>query len=220
MPANINSVTVAFGHGIKREEYGPTKKAEVSITAAVAEDEDGAVILHQLGRLALDKVADLLAAPKPEQYGKPAFQQAAEQVDAAETYGRSPAMGALSEERAEQERKRVEIAAADPPPARRTRGPNKPKEQPAAEAPAEQPAGEAVTTETDEWAAGAEDITVTDAELLSATSKRAGELGARDPIVKLIATFATRTEGAPFKVQEIPQAQRKDYLAKLAALTA
>ncbi len=198
MTANITSVTVTFGHGIKREEYGPTKKAEVSITASVSETEDGAVILTQIGSLALAKVADLLNAPKPDTVSSTSIQEA--------NAG----------------------AQADPPPARRGRGPNKPKDAPASGEPAA--AGSDAPLELtdvvdekpaeDEWAAGAADIEVTDAELLSATSARAQAIGARDPIVKLIATFATRTEGAPFKVQEIPQNQRKDYLTKLAALTA
>lgn len=186
---NITSVTVTFGHGIKREEYGPVKRAEVSITAAVDEHEQGEAVLASISQLALAKVAQMLDAPKPD-----------------------TALAAASEE-----------APADPPPARRTRGPNKPKGEVASTSetstPVETSTGVSASTE-DKWSAGAEDQPITDAELLSATSKRAGELGARDPIVKLIATFATRTEGAPFKVQEIPQAQRKDYLAKLAALTA
>src|SRR5260370_224318 len=96
MTANITSVTVTFENGIKREEYGPTKKASVSITAGVDENEDGAVILQQIGTLALAKVADLLSAPKPD-----------------------TAVAAVLEAGAG--------ATADPP-ARRTRGPNKPKE--------------------------------------------------------------------------------------------
>lgn len=200
---NITTVTVTFGHGIKREEYGPTKKAEVSITASVAENEDGSVVLHQIGHMALTKVADLLNAPKP-----------ADASTATEIVA-----GQLA----------ASVAAGEKPPARRGRPPK--AEEPAASQPAtgaEPAAGalapttstaEDATAPTDDWAAPAEQE-ITDQELLSSTSKRAGELGARDPIVKLIATFATRTEGAPFKVQEIPQAQRRDYLTKLAALKA
>ena len=196
MTANITSVTVFFENGLKREEYGPTKKSSVSLTAAVAENEDGAIILNVLGAMALAKVADLLSAPQPDTVASASIEQA-------NTGGE--------------------------PPARRGRGPNKPKDEqagaPAAggqTAPAVEPeaASEPLSSETDDWSAGAEDTQITDQEILSATSKRAGEIGARDPIVKLIASFATRTEGAPFKVQEIPQNQRKDYLSKLAALTA
>lgn len=193
---NITSVTVIFGNGIKREEYGPVKKAEVSITVAVAEGENGEAVLDQSGRLAIAKVAEMLDAPKPT----PAVNEGA--------------------------------PVAGEPPARRTRGRPKKEE---AETPVEQePATSAETPEAvpteestpaaaateDEWASGPADIEITDQEILSATSKRAQELGAREPIIKLIATFSTRgSEGPPFKVQEIPQAQRKDYLAKLAALT-
>ena len=203
--ANITSVTVAFGNGVKREDFGPVKKAEVSITMAVADDDDGEAVVGYASNLAMVKVAEMLSAPKPEVAAAPAAEQAAE---------------------------------GNGPPPRRTRGPNKPKEEtpvgaktePTAataeqeksseESPATAVASTPTTEEQeDEWAAAPEDTPVSDQEILSATSKKAGELGARDPIVRLIATFATRTEGAPFKVQEIPQSQRRDYLAKLAALT-
>lgn len=197
MPANINSVTVTFSHGIKREEYGPTKKAEVTITASVDETEDGAVILHQVSHLAMAKVADMLMAPRPDTSVSTAL-PAAES-----TTGEPPAR---------RTRRTAAQVAADEAAKGTPQEEALPPQEPASQEP---PA-----VVEDEWSSDPADIEVTDAELLAATSKRAGELGARDPIVKLIATFATRTEGAPFKVQEIPQAQRKDYLAKLAALTA
>ena len=201
---NITSITVSFGHGVKREDFGPTKKAEVSITVSVDETDDGAAVLDQISGLAMAKVADMLSAPRPDTANANVSQVAAQQVVANDSQDQ---------------------AQPGEPPARRTRGPNKPKDEPVQQAseepkPEATPTAEAQPAEEDEWAAGAEDIVITDQELLSATSKRAGELGAREPIVKLIATFATRTEGAPFKVQEIPANQRKDYLTKLAALTA
>lgn len=192
--SNITSVTVCFGNGLKREEYGPVKKAEVSITASVADDEDGEAVLTDVGRLAMLKVAEMLSAPKPEVADKPA---------------EAPAAG---ESQAPVRRRRTakkDEATEDTPESKPEDTPSESTTTPQSEPEAE-----------DEWAAGPEDTPVSDQEILSATSKRAGELGARDPIVKLIASFATRTEGAPFKVQEIPQAQRRDYLAKLAALTA
>ena len=63
---NITTMTVVFGHGIKREEYGPTKKAEVSITVSVDETDDGAAVLDQISSLAMAKVADMLSAPRPD----------------------------------------------------------------------------------------------------------------------------------------------------------
>lgn len=194
MPANnITVVTVTFGNGVKREEYGPLKKAEVTIVANVGEGEDGSAALDEISNMALAKVAALLSAPKPETV--------------------------ITEIKSE-----PEVAASGEAPARRTRGPNKvkPAETPTTDEQPQEPtpSEEAQQPAEDEWAAGAEDIVVTDAELLAATSKRAGELGAREPILKLIATFASRTDGAPFKVQEIPANQRKDYLDKLTKLAA
>lgn len=203
MPAtNITVVTVTFGNAVKREEYGPMKKAEVTIVANVGEGEDGAAALDEISNMALAKVAALLSAPRPEI------------TITLEAGGINRVTEA------------EEAAVSGEAPARRTRGPNKAKADATsvetAPANTEESPEAAKPTEPveDEWAAGAEDIVVTDQELLAATSKRAGELGAREPIVSLIATFATRTEGAPFKVQEIPQNQRKDYLQKLEKLAA
>lgn len=213
MQADITSVTVCFGNGIKREEYGPVKKAEVTITASVVQGEEGAVTLATISHLALAKVADLLSAPKPDTVSNGIVKTGEDhQMVGQANTGMGELVGPSSGEA----------------PARRTRGPNKAKEETPAGTPDPAPQTESKPEATptaqdeskDEWAASADDIVVSDAELLSATSKRAGELGARDPIVKLIATFATRTEGAPFKVQEIPSSQRKDYLAKLATLAA
>lgn len=191
---DITSVTVTFGHGIKREEYGPVKRAEVSITASVADGEMGEAVLASVSAMALAKVAEMLDAPKPVANGSQEEQPS----------GEAPARRSRAKKNAEPAA--VEEPAGTEQPSES--GELKPEEQP-------QPA-----SVEDEWAAGAADIPITDAEILAATSKRAGELGAREPIVKLIATFATRTEGAPFKVTEIPANQRKDYLDKLAALAA
>lgn len=202
--ANITSVTVLFGNGIKKEDFGPVKKAEVSLTAAVGDDEDGAVILHSLRHLATCQVAEMLSAPRPDTV-------ASASIEAANA-GEPPARRTR--------RTAAQIAADEA--AKASEGEAKTPSGDAEPAQTQQSAGTEDTASAgdDEWASGPADIEVTDAELLAATSKRAGELGARDPIVKLIATFATRTEGAPFKVQEIPQEQRKDYIAKLSALTA
>lgn len=213
---NITSATVSFENGIKREEYGPVKKAGASITASVAENEDGEAVLARIGELALAQVAALLDAPRPT-------------VAVTEQHSRI-----IPDEIQDVMDQRKATAEAGEAPPRRGRGRPRKEEAAPAEAAAETTdtaaeASQPATTEpelqadtaTDAWDIYPnKDIEITDAEILAATSKRAGELGAREPIVKLIATFATRTEGAPFKVQEIPQAQRKDYLNKLSALTA
>jgi hypothetical protein len=215
MSADINSVTVCFGNGVKREEYGPVKKAEVTLTASVPEGEDGAVVLAHVSYLAMARVAEMLSAPRPDTSEKPiALGMTADQLNAACK---------------DMEDKRL----GEQPPARKPRGPNKPKEPEATEPVETRP--ELILTEDtavpevqpevqpaieDEWTVGADDIVVSDQELLSALSKRAGDLGGREQCIKLVVSFATRTEGPPFKAQEIPQVQRKDFLTKLAALTA
>ena len=193
---NITTVSVEFGNGIKREEYGPTKTAKVSITAAVDDKEDGELVLAEISDMAIRKVAQMLDAPKPVAAVANDSQEAAPAGNAPPARrGRKPKPEPTSEEATPSPAASEEAAPADAAPA-----------EPAAE--------------EDELAAGETAIEITDQELLGATSKRAGELGARDPILKLIGTFATRTDGPPFKVQEIPQAQRRDYLEKLKALTA
>ena len=66
MPADVNHISVTFGNGIKREEYGPVKKAEVTIGATIADGEDYGVVLDLLTSQAIAKVAFMLDAPKPE----------------------------------------------------------------------------------------------------------------------------------------------------------
>lgn len=200
---DITSVTVTFGHGIKREEYGPVKRAEVSLTASVAEGELGEHVLAMISTMAIAKVAEMLDAPKPDLTAN-SSQEGGKQP------GEAPARRSRKKADQPQEATASEVASSA-------------EDQPSART--EESEGDAKPTEPapaveDEWSVGAEAIEITDAQLLAATSKRAGELGSRDPILKLITTFATRTDGPPFKVQEIPQAQRQDYLNKLAALTA
>lgn len=191
MPADINSVTVLFGHGIKREEYGPTKKAEVSITAAVADGEDGGLVLDAITALAMNKVAYMLDAPKPAvPVGEP--QTAAEPP---KTRGRKP---------------KDEVSA----PVSSALSTVESSEATAEPAPAE------TSADGDDWAVDNAETAVTDEQILAATSKRAAELGNRDVIKALINQFNNKPEGQVFKVQDIPAAQRPDYLTKLAALVA
>ena len=204
MPVNINSVSVTFENGVKREEYGPTKKAAVTISAAVAENEDGALVLAAISHFALTGVANLLAAPKPE----------TETASTVVVPAGSPVAEATASEppKLRTRRTKEQIAADE---AAKTTG-----AEPAAGAPAiEAPTAETQAPSEDEWET-AEAAEITDQQLLTATSARAQAINGREPILKLIGTFSTRTEGPAFKVQEIPQNQRQDYLDKLAALTA
>ena len=58
--ADISQVQVTFGNSIKREEYGPVKKAEVSIIAIVNTGEDGVIALNYITKIAQDKVREML----------------------------------------------------------------------------------------------------------------------------------------------------------------
>ena len=204
MPADVNHISVTFGNGIKREEYGPVKRAEVTIAAAIGAGEDYGVVLDLISSQAIAKVAFLLNAPRPETA--------------------------------------VSVAAAEPalpgePPARRKPGP-KPKDAAALPEPEKEPAavtegqvapsttqpGTSVAPQADEeWTAAPTEADISDKQLQETTSAKSTALGGDDAhralIKQLILSFSTRTDGPPFKVQEIPQAQRRDYLTKLAAIT-
>ena len=202
---DVNHVSVTFGNGSKREEYGPTKRAEVTIGATIADGEDYGVVLDLLTSQAIAKVAFMLDAPKPE---------TAVAVAAA-----------------------AEPAPAGEPPARRKPGP-KPKDAAALPEPEKEPAavtegqvapsttqpGTSVAPQADEeWTAAPTEADISDKQLQETTSAKSTALGGDDAhralIKQLILSFSNRTDGPPFKVQEIPQAQRRDYLTKLAAIT-
>ena len=195
MTADINSITVTFGHGIKREEYGPTKKAEVTLTAAVAAGEDGGKVLDLLASQAMAKVAFMLNAPKPDTVVSTSIAEA-------NTAGEKPAVrrGRPPKEAASEPDATSALATA----ARSTASPLG--------------ADEADITPPDEWSTKTEEAQITDKEILDNTSAAAGRLGDREKVKALINTFNDRPEGHVFKVQDIPQTLRRDYLTKLAAL--
>ena len=202
---DVNHVSVTFGNGSKREEYGPVKKAEVTIGATIADGEDYGVVLDLLTSQAIAKVAFMLDAPKPET---------------------TVAVAAAAEP-----------APAGEPPARKKPGP-KPKDAAASQELEKEPAavtegqvapsttqpGTSVAPQADEeWTAAPAEADISDKQLQETTSAKSTALGGDDAhralIKQLILSFSTRTDGPPFKVQEIPQAQRRDYLTKLAAIT-
>ena len=201
---DVNHVSVTFGNGSKREEYGPTKRAEVTIGATIADGEDYGVVLDLLTSQAIAKVAFMLDAPKPET---------------------TVAVAAAAEP-----------APAGEPPARKKPGP-KPKDAAALPEPEKEPAavtegqvapsttqpGTSVAPQADEeWTAAPTEADISDKQLQETTSAKSTALGGDDAhralIKQLILSFSNRTDGPPFKVQEIPQAQRRDYLTKLAAI--
>ena len=199
MTADINSITVTFGHGIKREEYGPTKKAEVTLTAAVAAGEDGGKVLDLLASQAMAKVAFMLNAPKPDTVVSTSIAEA-------NTAGEKPAV----------RRGRPPKEAASEPDAKVPQ--HDMQEQPASPLGADEADITAGAHDRDEWSTTSEEAQITDKEILDNTSAAAGRLGDREKVKALINTFNDRPEGHVFKVQDIPQTLRRDYLTKLAAL--
>ena len=199
MTADINSITVTFGHGIKREEYGPTKKAEVTLTAAVAAGEDGGKVLDLLASQAMAKVAFMLNAPKPDTVVSTSIAEA-------NTAGEKPVA----------RRGRPPKEAASEPDAKVPQ--HDMQEQPASLLGADEADITAGAYDRDEWSTTSEEAQITDKEILDNTSAAAGRLGDREKVKALINTFNDRPEGHVFKVQDIPQTLRRDYLTKLAAL--
>ena len=196
---DVNHVSVTFGNGSKREEYGPVKKAEVTIGATIADGEDYGVVLDLLTSQAIAKVAFMLDAPKPSAENTAAIsaEPAEEAAPPKRRPGRPPKDAAPT---------------AEPAPA--SAAPETQSET----APASQPPSGTAPVADEEWSTEtAPDVT--DEVLLKTMSQAAERLGGKDKVKALLATFATRTEGAPFKAQEIAQPYRQDFLAKLAALT-
>ena len=196
---DIDHVSLTFGNGVKRSDFDPIKKCEVTISARVGENEDGVVILAQIGTIAIAKVADMLSAPKPsaENTAAVSAEPAEEAAPPKRRPGRPPKDAAPT---------------AEPAPA------SEAPETQSETAPASQPPSGTAPVADEEWSTEtAPDVT--DDVLLKTMSQAAERLGGKDKVKALLATFATRTEGAPFKAQEIAQPYRQDFLAKLAALT-
>lgn len=192
MTVQVTGGLVAVEDGVKAaEDYAPARKVRFELKFDVAEGADGGE--------ALDIVIDM----------------ANERLD--RELGRRPRVGSVTTVAAEQEpapRKRrtkaemeAEKAAAEPDPVGTT---GQPAQEPASSPPAE-----------DDWSTPATPAEatkeITDAELAAATQKRNGELNDPPLIRALIGSFnPDPTKG--FTLAEIPQAQRSDYLTKLAAL--
>lgn len=250
MPAaDITEVTITFGNGIKREEYGPVKKAEVTIRAIVNQGEDGVIALNYISRIAEAKCKELLlgtAAPAadtplpPISAGSPASpsEDAAAPGEPQRRKRRTQAEIAADAAAAAtaQSTSAIETAAVDPTSAAQTAAANSDTSGSATSA---SPASAAATPGqpelsppstdgvVDEWDVGAADApTITDLELNHSCSETAGRTKKPLDVKALIGTFAPATDefnvekgGRKFTVNDIPQNQRADFIAKLKALT-
>lgn len=195
MPIDISSVTVEFGYGVKREEYGPTKSAKVSLTGPVNVGEDGVVTLNYLTKIAQDKVNEMLglstgpatlatststaSAPTPRTRAKPAVSQEGKPP---ETLTDTELSSALKEASAGPAETSVSTAAAD------------------------------------DWGTDAATREIPDTELTAACSAAAERLGDGTKVRDTIQLFNTKPAGERFSVTELPQGQRQAFLDKLKAL--
>lgn len=234
MPAaDISQVQVTFGNGIKREEYGPLKKAEVTIIAIVNTGEDGVVALNYISNIAQAKVRDLLTI----QGSAPAAAPATGEIQG------DPG-GAPGEPQRRHRRTKAEIEADELKAAQAVEAANNtsgsatpasadtpaPKDHTPPELSPQSESGSTAADDGDEWGAAApEEISISDVELnstCSATAQRLGEGGAlkvKGTIVQFSpggdAFDPAKPGGRKFTVNDIPQNQRASFLAKLRALS-
>ena len=223
MPAaDISQVQVTFGNGIKREEYGPLKKAEVSIIAIVAQNADGVAALNYISRIAQEKVRELLtiqgqAAPAGSTQVGTSDNPPVENAAASEVQQGEAQPPAAAEPQRRTRRTKEQIAADAAAAAA--------QQSPSAEAPASTET-ESQAADEDEWSAAApETVTITDAELNSACTDTSKRIGAGAPIKALIGTFSPGGDawdpdkgGRKFAVNDIAPNQRADFIAKLKQL--
>jgi len=222
--ADISQVSVEFGNGIKREEYGPTKTAKVSIVAIVNTGEDGTIALNYISSVAQAKVRELLTiggqvATVEPPAGTPL------------TEAEREANGLPQDPPRRRRRTNAEIAADEAAAkAAQSAGAASNTSASATPAPADTPAPEVSTPTTseqpssagepDEWEAAAPSATpITDAQLNHACSEAAGRLGGGDKVKLVIGSFSPSKdgliEGRKFSVSDIPASQRADFLQKL-----
>lgn len=229
MPAaDINNVSVTFGFGVKREEFGPIKKAEATISASVPEGHDGVIALNYIAKVARDKVGELLGLQPTLGQKVDALIAETEQPDTGRGQTLPPAgdtgdQGETSPARRKR-RTNAEIAA-DNAAASAPAQPQIDAEPAELTAPSETTAadGQASTppSDGDEWDTPASAAPITDDAILSATSATAGRTGKREPILALKETYRNLEKfpaDQKFGVTDIPQEFRQDYLNKLALL--
>ena len=220
--ADISQVQVTFGNGVKREEYGPLKKAEVSIIAIVNTGEDGVIALNYITKIAQDKVREMLTIQ-----GQPAA-AAAEPSSAPGVADKgSPDIAGEGEQPEKRTRRtKAEMEAARAAEASTGNAAAEPDAPVASETPAA--ASSAGPSQENEWdVGGAEAVaTITDQELnhtCSVTAERTSKPLAVKEVIMLFnpggdAFDPTKPGGRKFSVADIPQNQRADFIAKLKAL--
>lgn len=231
--SQITGGTIAFEDGVKAaEEYAPPKKAKVELSFAVAEGADMAraqTIIDHVAFLAQSKVCEMIGKKAPSVVTDPSH--IVEALTTAPIVTGAQVAADLAKERKTRKSKvdlavnfvdeKVDPAAivdTQPDPAAIVDDAAVVDDEPLMlEDVIALPDASAVVDEdwnvTDEAAPE-----ITDLDMGNATTKRNGELGDPKLIRDLIATFNPDPSKPAFQLRQIPQAQRQDYLDKLAAL--
>lgn len=214
MTTEITEIRVTFGNGVKKEEYGALKKAEVTLTAVVADGGDGLELLGRVSDIAQAKVAELLGlAPTTAALAAPSAPTKTTRKTPPKT---DPAGGGAG---AEQPATTRPTEPTQPPVDETTSGFDAPV---ADKGPADgfDAVADAVAP-ADEWGSEAADIS--DKDLTDACGKKAsalaegGDSTGAVKIRELIGKF-NPDPTKKFSLVEIAQAQRSDFLTKLAAI--
>lgn len=203
----ITGGMIAYEDGIKKpEEYAPPKKARAELKFDIAEGEDADVAMEVVLEKAMGLVGRALS-------GKTDKDKLAEAVAAKAAAAKGPEV--------------VERKGPGPQTNKKAAAPKaeKPKEPASAAAVVEEdfsatPAAEDAKTDPaamEEFDAAPEPVS--DAELTSACSKKNAEIKSPQKIRDLVGTY-NPDKGKAFQVAQIPQEHRRDFLTKLAALTA
>ena len=222
MPVDITSVTVTFENGIKREEYGPTRKASVSLTAAVDKGEDGVVSLNYLGTLARAKVAELLGIHPPA--------EAAAVLDTGLEPGLNGSLPGEPQRRTRRTKAQIEADAAAAASANSaagtqagtaaTGGATSGEDWSEAEKPLPPTSSASPASAADEWSEAAPPAPISDADMAMHCSKHAQRLGGGDKVKAAIVTFKPEGWAQPkFGVTDIAPEKRPLFVAALEALT-
>jgi hypothetical protein len=234
MPVDITNVSITFHDERKREEYGPVKKAEATITATVANGQDGALVLDIISAMATAKVRTLLSiegavAPQAQAatpaHGPEAGKALSEIVDRppveapkqnirrnADEIARGLTVEQAVAERAAKAAGSTSTtsgSATDAPPASQDNAGSTPQTS-------EQPSTDG-SPAADDWDAPVTAVVITDDELNKTCASTADRIG--DPLkVRATKELFNPTPGQPFRAVEIPQEKRADFIAKLNAL--
>lgn len=229
---SIISGTIAIEDGTKaKEEFAPARKVKVELSFAVPDGQDGAAFMHGVARIVEAKVASMLGRATPAETTLAVNVSATELHAAPKVETAKPETAAAKKKREAAEAKAAEAAKPERTKADLEREAGLPVTHKAPsddellnDEPTITAAGKVVEEpkdELDDLLGDAAPAPITDLELGKAAQEKNakmkaefGEAWAPAKIRTLIATFA----GEGKRINDIPVAKRKDFMAQLSAL--